>query len=91
MNVFYTKLALLSLAIVTSIFAFYGAKISEVKYYSRGISFFVIGFLIIALSIFISFFNYPEEFWINIIKIIGGIFVLAGVVVLTWFRKKLGL
>lgn len=91
MNIFHTKLVLLLLVILASTFALYGAKVSEVKYYQRGISLFAIGFMFIALSVFLSFIEQTQELWINIVQIIGSTFLLAGVILLTWFRKKLGI
>lgn len=91
MRIFYLKIGELILSALITLFSLYGAKISEVIYYKRGISLVFIGFLLITLQKTLSVTGYLDAYLMNVINIIGIGFVLVGITILTWFRKKLGL
>lgn len=91
MKVFYFKVGELVLFALITVFCLYGAKISEVLYYKRGIFILFVGFLLLTVQSLLSIINYLGDLWIYLINLFGLGLVLSGLIVLTWFRKKLGL
>ncbi|OKY79035.1 MAG: hypothetical protein BTN85_1541 [Candidatus Methanohalarchaeum thermophilum] len=87
----YLKILEIVLPFSITLLAFYGSKVSQVKYYRRGISLVGIGFLLVSLERVSNFYGLINEKNSLVVINIGYIFIFTGVIILTWFRKKLGL
>ncbi|WGI16822.1 hypothetical protein [Methanonatronarchaeum sp. AMET-Sl] len=87
----YLELSLLLITIIIVLFSVYGVQVSEVKYYRRGLTLIGLGFAFVLTAIFIDILGVNGTEITLYLTIAGYLFVLLGLILLTWFRKKLGL
>jgi|GEM_PF-4489433 len=83
------SLFIVSLAIV--FLSLYGVRLSEIEYYRKGISFIFMGFIVISIELFLGIINILDAPTLEIFRLIGYLFVLIGILVLTLVRKRLGI
>ncbi len=87
----YLQILLFFISIIIVLFTAYGVQVSEVKYYRRGLTLMGFGFALVSIALLTSLLNINSHTTPLYLNIGGYLLVLSGIVLLTWFRRNLGL